>query len=531
MVIKKPYAFLIRNFRLIHAVLFGLLLFIAVQSFGIYTFFSNYVKSHSFYATDGLANSYVPTSIFVVIVVAILVTFLIYYILSKKQKSNRAYLFIFMYCIVLFVYFIYVRSVFVGLEDAQMGIESSRAMRDISIIVMLPQIITLFILLGRTLGFNLKQFDFKKDLEEMEIDVSDNEEIEVSIGNDTYKIARFFRKVLRLSKYFVLENKLFVIGLTSVIVLCVSFVIVSKLNVTKESYSENDLIKASSLHYKVNNSYITQVDKDNIMISYNRYYILVDVSITNNTKSSKLITRDTFRLKIGNESFLPSFTYAIKFSDVGDIFSPFELKPGDSVDKIVVFEIKSQDLANEYLFKISNLESYEENDQFKDIYIKPIYLNESKNKGTYTIPNEIKLNDTLLKDSIVHISSFEFGEKFKEEFVYTFDNNEKKGVYSVIPDSTNKGELIILKIKGNIKIDDSVYMSKYIKYPADFFEQYGVIRYRYQGNYKTVKLKKINVNYNKDNYSYLEVTKEVSKANKIEFIILIRGVKYTFNLK
>ena len=135
MVIKKPYAFLIRNFRLIHAVLFGLLLFIAVQSFGIYTFFSNYVKNHSFYATDGLANSYVPMSIFVVIVVAILVTFLIYYILSKKQKSNRAYLFIFMYCIVLFVYFIYVRSVFVGLEDAQMGIESSRAMRDISIIV------------------------------------------------------------------------------------------------------------------------------------------------------------------------------------------------------------------------------------------------------------------------------------------------------------------------------------------------------------------------------------------------------------
>ena len=88
-----------------------------------------------------------------------------------------------------------------------------------------------------------------------------------------------------------------------------------------------------------------------------------------------------------------------------------------------------------------------------------------------------------------------------------------------------------IKIKGNIEMDDSVYMSKLIKYPADLFEQYGIIRYRYQGNYKTVKLEKINVNYEKDNYSYMEVTKEVLKANKIELIILIRGVKYTFGLK
>ena len=80
-------------------------------------------------------------------------------------------------------------------------------------------------------------------------------------------------------------------------------------------------------------------------------------------------------------------------------------------------------------------------------------------------------------------------------------------------------------------MDDSVYTSKYIICPADFFEQYGVIRYRYQGNYVTVKLNKINVNYNKENYCYMEVTKEVLKANKIELILLIRGVKYTFILK
>ena len=74
-------------------------------------------------------------------------------------------------------------------------------------------------------------------------------------------------------------------------------------------------------------------------------------------------------------------------------------------------------------------------------------------------------------------------------------------------------------------------MSKYIKCPADFFEQYGIIRYRYQGNYTNVKLKKIKVDYDVDNYSYMELTNEVLKANKIDLIVLIRGIKYTFNLK
>jgi hypothetical protein len=88
-----------------------------------------------------------------------------------------------------------------------------------------------------------------------------------------------------------------------------------------------------------------------------------------------------------------------------------------------------------------------------------------------------------------------------------------------------------MRIKGTIKTDKSLYISKIINYPADFFERYGIIRYRYQGNYKTVKLNKIKVDYEKSNYSYMEVPNEVTKANKVEFILLIRGVKYTFNLK
>ncbi len=531
MVIKKPYAFLIKHFRQIHALLFALLVFITAKSFSIYSFFSNYAETHLYVNTYDLADSYVPFSLYFVTFIAIIITFIIYYILYIKQKSNKAYLFIFMYYILLIIYFIYIHSVFTGLEEVSLSVESVRAMRDISLIVMLPQIVTLFIIFGRTLGFNLKQFDFKRDLEELQIDTSDNEEVEVTLGNDTYKIARFFRKLLRLSKYFVLENKMFVIGCVSIVVFSVSLYTFNKLNVYKESYSENQVVMASSLSFKVNNSYITQADQNNVIISNGKYYVLVNIFVSNKTSKSQIINRDTFRLKIDDKLLLPSFNYSNRFTDIGDVFAPFELQAGNDTNKLVVFEIDSQDLSKQYLFKINNLINSSNSNQYKDILITPSNLNENKDEGTYTIPNEILLSNSILKESTVHISSFEFGEKFKEEYTYELNGKKRKAIYSIIPHSTNKGEIIILKLKANIKMDNSVYLNKLIKYPADLFEKYGVIRYRYQGNYKTVKLNKIDVEYDRDNYSYMELTKEVTKANKIELILLIRGVKYTFNLK
>ena len=184
------------------------------------------------------------------------------------------------------------------------------------------------------------------------------------------------------------------------------------------------------------------------------------------------------------------------------------------------------------MFKVKNFDTKAHigsDTQYKDIIIRPKSLNDNKDMGVMELPINIDLNDSILKNSSVNIKSVEFGDKFKEKYTYTIDGKEHQAIYSIIPSS--RGQVVILKIAASMKIDDSIYMKKHIKIPADLFEYYGVIRFRYQGNYKSVKLKKINVDYNVDNYSYMEIPKEVLNANKIELIILIRGVKYTINLK
>lgn len=59
----------------------------------------------------------------------------------------------------------------------------------------------------------------------MQIDKSDYEEVEVTLGNNNYKFARFFRKAIRLLKYFVLENKFIVIVIASIALLITSLII------------------------------------------------------------------------------------------------------------------------------------------------------------------------------------------------------------------------------------------------------------------------------------------------------------------
>ena len=88
----------------------------------------------------------------------------------------------------------------------------------------------------------------------------------------------------------------------------------------------------------------------------------------------------------------------------------------------------------------------------------------------------------------------------------------------------------VLKINATMDFDESLYMSKYIKTPADLFEYYAYVTYTSQGYIKTYNLNQIDVKYNKDKVAYLEVPASIKYASKIDLIVNIRGKKYTINL-
>ena len=533
MIVKKPYAFLIKHFRIIHGILFVLLGYITLKSADISSFFSDYVSKQYFVRLDGLTSMYIDYVTFLAIIVSAILVLIIGAILKLKNKNITSYIYIFIELIGIFIYYIYMFTVFRGLELNYLDMETVRNLRDISLMAMIPQIVFLFVVLGRTLGFNLKQFDFKKDLEELDIDETDNEEVEVILGNNNYKYARFFRKLLRLTKYFILENKLFVIGCASILALGISLTIFMNINVYSVDYSENQQVIANSLYYTVTKSFITEKDLKNNVISKGKSYILVEVEIQNKYNRTQSLNRDTFRLVADEEELIPIFTMSDRFMDMGTPYSSTNIDGGVDKKFIVIFEVKNNK-AQDYILKIKNFTegSFTTIDsRYKDIVIKPQNIDEEKNVGNHVLTAELDFSETILKNSKIIISTYEVGNRFTEDYKYCINDVCKDGKYVVTPSLSGKGNISILKLTTTLDFDKSLYMSKHIKYPADLLEYYGYIEYRAQGYNKRVNITKMDVKYNKEKTAYLEVPSDLEEADKIDLIINIRGVKNTINLR
>ena len=183
MIIKKPYAFLIKNFRIIHGLLFIFVLFLAKKTLDIYDFYNSYVTLHAYNTSIDLVKTYVTFGMFFATLIALGGSFTIYYILSLKNKHRKIYMFSMITYVVYIGFLIFMILGFSKLQNNTFDVETQRMYRDIAFMMLIPQGVVLAIIFLRTIGFNLRQFNFKKDLEEMNIEISDSEEVEVNIGH------------------------------------------------------------------------------------------------------------------------------------------------------------------------------------------------------------------------------------------------------------------------------------------------------------------------------------------------------------
>ena len=526
MIVRKPYAFLIKNFRIIHAFLLILIIFLASKTLNVYSFFSAYVNNKGVDQGEDLLT-YISLSMFGIAILIIAICALIYFILSLKNKDRKIYMYTILYYLIMFGMFVVLRSAFRSLMNEAMDVETVRVFRDICLMAFLPQIALILIMFARALGFNLKQFEFKKDLEEMNIEVTDSEEVELSMGNESYKIARFFRKALRLAKYFAIENKEFVITFSSIIALILTFYCFKTFDVHVSRIAENEQIYANSLFMTADESFITERDMYNNLIDRGRKYILVKVTLDNKSWNDISLDRSSFRLIVGENMLFPEMSVNEKFNDIGKIFNGSTIKSGDTQTYIVIFYVDEENIKDNYIFRVKDPTI----NDYKDILIKPKDLDNIHDNGNYNLPANVKLNNSLLMDSSIIISGYELSDKFYEKYTYVVDGSNKEGTYTIIPSIKGKGSNTIIKLKTELKMDESVTMVKRITKASDLIGFYGFIKYKSEGKDVTTKMSAVDVEYATDKFAYAEVPMEVKNSPSLELILLIRGEKYTIILK
>ena len=175
MILKKPYAFLIKNFRLIHLILTGLIGYLLFRTFNLYNFFSRYVEN--VYATlgDALPSNYITIFMFLVSIIIIVFSLAMFLLMKKKDKPKNLYIGLSSYYILYFIGLILYFVLFKSMETSQMTIRNAMIIRDLTFIIIFPQAALLILSLIRAVGFDIKRFNFSKDLKELDINEEDNE--------------------------------------------------------------------------------------------------------------------------------------------------------------------------------------------------------------------------------------------------------------------------------------------------------------------------------------------------------------------
>ena len=243
MILRKPYALLIKNFRLIHIILSLMMIYLFYKTNAILSFLGEYIGSSQIKISSDVLNSLFDPIFIVLVAFIILFTLIIMSLMAFKKKPVKLYI----YNIIVYIFstIVYIAA-FKTMEKLQFGlldVKTLKLIQDFILTTLIFQMTTILITIVRATGFNIKSFNFEEDLEKLEIDEADNEEFEVNIDVDTDKLLRKIKKKIRYMRYIYIENMLFINILAIIFVSCFLLFIYFNTDVYSKTYSKNESFK------------------------------------------------------------------------------------------------------------------------------------------------------------------------------------------------------------------------------------------------------------------------------------------------
>lgn len=491
MILKKPYAFLIKHFMLIHIVLSVFMIYVCMKFREALSFINEYISNTAPISTAG---SYFTVFVYLAILFVIAISFTIFWLMRYKKKPKLLYfLNIVLFVILLFIAIV-LGSTFSSLDDQVLSSRTSRLYRDIVTIFNFIQYGFILAMIIRTLGFDVKKFDFASDVKEMEISNEDNEEVEITLGVDSNKILRSIRHYFRELGYYYKENKVIILSLAGLLVL--GFVIYMLFNFKiVNTYKENQTVVTSDYALKVTDSYLSNLKYDGTNVSLkDQTYLIVKMNLQATKDENKKLNIDDYILEIKNKRYYPVKKYYQYFKDIGSGYTSQVLTYGDYKTYIMMFAVD-----NEYINKKMLLTNVITD---RSIKLDPSNLDSEISTEKISLSQTLEYKDTVIGDGKITIKDYEFADSF-ENIVAGYNKKVLKlGVDTSIVGYSNY-EFLNTFVKLKYIKDDRTYSMS--------FEN------------RTSK--------KNDGTIYLEVNKSIEEASKIYLEIKIRNKVYNYYIK
>lgn len=534
MILKKPYAFLIKNFRSIHFLLTILSVIILISSHSVVDFFAEYIKNnYSVTVVDSLVSEVISPILYILIIITIIMLIAVYILLKNKNKPTKLYLFSIIYYIVLFISIIISAALINNLTEGLWSTTEARMYRDIGNIIYYPGFFFPLFMLIRALGFDVKKFNFKSDLKELEITEEDSEEIEVNLNFETYKYTRGIRRFIRELKYYYLENKLMFYLIGGILVIILGIFIYNNTEKTKYNYSENKSFSTSGFNFKITDSIITNLDLNGNIIDKDKHYVVIKFDVINNSHQEKRINYDNFKLYYGSNYVYPSLNMGNSFLDFGDPYLNDVIRPKDKKTYIMAYEIdKKYENSNFkivlYLGESTKSESFLA--KTATIKLRPHKYNEVTRLSTKNINEKVTFSDTLLKNTNLTIKSLFINNRYE----YTYECGYKDSRYNcsdiVVSDASYQNKTILLVMDYDISFDTSAPYYENINNVNEFFSYFATLEYKINDIVKTSNVEVANPK--RDiNKIILETDGEIKDASAINLLITIRDKSYVIKIK
>ncbi len=528
MVFKKPYAFMIKHFKLIHLILFALMGYLAIKLNAITNIFSSLAKSQNI-STIGLSSKYVTIFMYFFILCVIVIGSFVWFLMRNKKKPRNYYAFLILYYIILFIFLYIVGSALSSIEQTAMTSEALRVYRDISFLIPLGQYYFIVIALLRGIGFNIKQFNFSKDIKDLEISEADSEEIEIGLSNDLYKYGRAGRKKLREFRYYFFENKFLILIILGILFLGGVIYFGMNYRVLSKTYGQNKQVVAGNYMINVQKSYVAEKDFLGNKIRDGYKYIIVGLNVKNNYYENIALDIRLFRLFSGNDFYYPTTSRNSEFQDLGTPYdNKFLTREGD-YNYILIYEIAENVSTKNLKLKVyDSIDTKTSKAKYVNINLKPTNIDYTKDNITEVLKQDIRFNNDDFANTTLRINSYKINTIYEYQYSSCISDNCTNKIGVIVPNDNIKNSLLVIDYK--LDLDKTSHLYTFVKNDLQFMNKFITLSYDVNGQEKIKNFVGIN-NSNLKNIMVMEVSKEIERANSIKLIVNTRNSNYIYQLK
>lgn len=518
MILRKPYAFFIKMFKPIHLLLAILVSILIYFENNMLSFLNKYMSSNINIVGENVQDSLVSNYLYIIPIVIIIFSLIIFSIMFKKKKPYIFYLINIFIFIVVIVINSYAINFFDILNESIVSVKSVKLIHDLILINMIIESISFLFFSIRGVGLDFRKFNFNSDLSQIEINDSDNEEFEVSVDIDLNEAKRKRKNAFRNLKYVYYERK-FLINLIAIIsIVVIGLVTILVVFVGDKKNVEGVIYNVNSFSIGVDSTYILNTDYRGNKVTDN-YLIVVNARIKSNYSDKSLYLND-FSLKVGDAIFKPIKEYSNSVYDLGVLYKE-EVLESEYNNYLFVYEVSEKFIDSEMLFKYSN-----------DIQIK-LNPKEIVNKNlsvTKNINEEISFKD-ILSDIGFKINSYEIRDKFLIQYNYCIKEGDcvtsKEYLKASIDENFDK---YILKLNVEYLNNSTLKLNDFY----DFFAKFGNISYKIDNTwylqsskFEEIKSSKLSEN----NIVYIGVDSKIMNSSNIKLVFNVRGSRYEYILK